>query len=164
VRIGAARADAAPARRMAPTCGQQRLGRLDLRAGLVQYARVTRDEALKELADAEVVPCVSAGISDIKEILDACLEAGIPAVLDRQDGCDAGHGCATRIDLCVRPDDLPKVMVMMRERWQGLVEQEGIAIENGAPIAEDDDPPCPACGAPGPLAEGACKECGLQLE
>jgi hypothetical protein len=125
---------------------------------------VTKDEALQELAEAEVVPCVSAGITDIKEILDACLQAGIPAVLDRQEHCEAGHSCSPRIDLCVRPEDLPRVMTMMHERWQGLLDREGTLPDEADNIPEGEDPPCPACGAPGPLAEGACKECGLQLE
>ncbi len=126
---------------------------------------MTKDEALKLLEDTEVVPCVSAGISDIKEIFEACLAADIPAVLDRQEGCGAhGHPCAPRIDLCVRPDDLPKVMAMMHARWQSLLDQEGTLAEAGCGGAECDDPPCPACGAPGPLEGGACKECGLQLE
>jgi hypothetical protein len=126
---------------------------------------VTKDEALAELADAEVVPCVSAGIADIKEILDACLTAGIPAILDRQDACDShGHPCAPRFDLCVRPDDLPKVMAMMHARWQNLLDHEGTLPADAGPLPECDDPPCPACGAPGPLEGGACKECGLQLE
>jgi hypothetical protein len=128
---------------------------------------VTKDEALKELADAEVVPCVTAGIGDIKEILDACLAANIPAILDRQDACggDHGHRCAPRIDLCVRPDDLPKVMAMMHARWQSLLDQEGTLCEDdGGPAADSEDPPCPACGAQGPLENGACKGCGLQLE
>lgn len=136
---------------------------------------MTKDEALKQLEDAEVVPCVSAGIADIKEVLAACLAADIPAVLDRQEACGKpGHPCAPRIDLCVRPDDLPKVMAIMHARWRTLLDQEGTlcdepgeAAEADVPrdeAAEADDPPCPACGAPGPLVSGACKECGLQLE
>jgi hypothetical protein len=135
---------------------------------------VTKDEALRQLEDAEVVPCVSAGISDIKEALDACLAANIPAVLDRQESCGPGHSCEPRIDLCVRPEDLPKVMRMMHARWRSLLDQEGTLEEmmlaertmDASPEApaENDDPPCPACGAPGPLVQGACKECGLQLE
>ena len=138
---------------------------LDPGAKLVQNGAVTKDEALKELADAEVVPCVSAGIGDIKEVLEACLSANIPAILDRQDACDSpGHPCSPRIDLCVRTDDLPKVMAMMHARWQNLLDQEGTLTNDGDAAAECDDPPCPACGAPGPLEGGACKECGLQLE
>ena len=127
--------------------------------------QVTKDEALKILEDAEVVPCVSAGIADAKEVLDACLAADIPAVLDRQDSC-GGHGgsCSARIDLCVRPDDLPKVMAMMHARWQNLLDQEGTLPDRDDACAESDDPPCPACGVAAPLVEGACKECGLQLE
>ena len=141
------------------------LATLDSGAELIHDADVTKDEALKQLGDAEVVPCVTAGIADIKEILEACLAADIPAILDRQESCDAhGHPCAPRIDLCVRPDDLPKIMAMMHARWQNLLDQEGTLDQEGVAPAEDEDPPCPACGAPGPLADGACKACGLQLE
>lgn len=129
-------------------------------------AAVTKDEAFKQLVDAEVVPCVTAGIADIKEILDACLAADIPAILDKQDGCggDHGHHCAPRIDLCVRAEDLPKVMAMMHARWQSLLDQEGTVTGDGPALADGDDPPCPACGTSGPLENGACKGCGLQLE
>jgi hypothetical protein len=127
--------------------------------------RMTKDEALKQLADAEVVPCISTGIAEAKEILDACLSADIPAILDRQDSCQApGHACAVRIDLCVRPEDLPKVMAMMHARWQSLLDQEGTLPEQAAPVTECEDPPCPACGTAAPLQEGACTGCGLQLE
>jgi hypothetical protein len=128
---------------------------------------VTKDEALKTLEDAEVMPCVSAGIADAKEVLEACLAADIPAILDRQDSCDGGghgHSCAARIDVCVRPDDLPKVMAMMHARWQNLLDQEGTLPDRVACGDDDGDPPCPACGVAAPLVDGACKECGLQLE
>jgi hypothetical protein len=55
-------------------------------------------------------------------------------------------------------------MSMMHARWQSLLDQEGTACDNATPLADGDDPPCPACGAQGPLENGACKECGLQLE
>jgi predicted amidophosphoribosyltransferase len=29
---------------------------------------------------------------------------------------------------------------------------------------EDGELPCPACGTAAPLVEGACSDCGLQLE
>ena len=126
---------------------------------------MTKEEALKQLADAEVVPCVSAGIAEVKEILEACLEAGIPAILDRPDECKGGgHSCAPHIDLCVRPDDLPKLMAMMHARWQNLLDQEGTLADRTSGPAECEDPPCPACGTAAPLVGGACKECGLQLE
>jgi hypothetical protein len=125
---------------------------------------VTKEEALKELQDTEVVPCISGGIGDMKEVLDACLAGGIPAILDRQESCGAHGSCTPRIDLCVRPDDLPKVMAMMHERWQNLLDQEGTLPDDAESAAASEDPPCPACGTAAPLVDGACKECGLQLE
>jgi hypothetical protein len=125
---------------------------------------VTKDEALKELTDAEVVPCVSAGIVEAKEILEACLAEGIPAILDRQESCGGhGHGCTPRIDVCVKQEDLPKVMTMMHARWQSLLDQEN-TLPDYAGTTECEEPPCPACGTAAPLVNGACKECGLQLE
>jgi hypothetical protein len=139
--------------------------RLDLCAQIGQNACVTKEEALKEVAEDEVVPCISLGIAEIKEVFDACLEAGIPAILDRQEACkDQGHSCAPKIDLCVRPDDLPKLMAILHARWQSLLDQEGTLVDRTAVPAECEDPPCPACGTVGPLLDGACKECGLQLE
>ena len=127
---------------------------------------MTKEEALKQLADAEVEPCVSGGIGDMKEVLEACLAADIPAVLDRQESCDPSHGhpCAPRIDLCVRPEDVPRVRAMMHARWQRSLDQEGTLCEEGGEAPQGEDLPCPACGAPGPLVEGACKGCGLMLE
>jgi hypothetical protein len=141
------------------------LDALDGRARVGEDARVTKDEALAALSEAEVVPCVSAGIADAKEILDACLSVGIPAILDRQDACDEpGHACAARIDLCVRPEDLPKVMAVLHARWQNLLDREGTLPDDVPAPADSDDPPCPACGTAAPLVDGACKECGLHLE
>lgn len=30
-------------------------------------------------------------------------------------------------------------------------------------VADDEEPPCPACGTAAPLVDGACSDCGLQL-
>jgi len=140
---------------------------LDASIRPVQDAAVTKEEALKVLEDAEVVPCVSAGIADAKEVLSACLAEDIPAILDREAGCDHGKSCSPRIDLCVRPDDVPRVMAMMHARWQSLLDQEGtegtLSDETTA-LADGEEPPCPACGTKTPLKDGACPECGLQLE
>ena len=128
---------------------------------------MTKEEALKALEDTEVVPCVSAGIGDAKEVLAACLAEDIPAILDREDGCGHGKSCSSRIDLCVRPDDVPRVMAMMHARWQSLLDQEGTLGDETVALADGEEPPCPACGTKRPLQDlkdGACPECGLQLE
>jgi len=47
-----------------------------------------------------------------------------------------------------------------------MLEREGTApaAPIGVEFAEDEEMPCPACGTAAPLVEGACGECGLQLE
>lgn len=52
----------------------------------------------------------------------------------------------------------------MHGAWHDSVAREGLA-----PVAIQLDPeaehlPCPACGTAAPLIEGACSDCGLQLE
>jgi len=126
---------------------------------------VNKEQALQELEDAEVVPCVSAGIADAKELLDACLEAEIPAILDRQEACAGhGHSCTPRFDLCVRPEDVPKVRTLLHARWKALLDREGTLADGVAGTAEGDNLPCPGCGCTADLVEGACPECGLQLD
>jgi len=53
----------------------------------------------------------------------------------------------------------------MRNEWHETLAREGLAPVGATPPATDsDEPPCPACGSTGGLEEGACVECGLQLE
>lgn len=128
---------------------------------------MNQDQALKQLEDADVVPCLSAGIADAKEVLNACLDAEIPAILDRHESCGGhgkGHSCSPKFDLCVRPDDIPRVMGLLQARWKALLDQEGTLVDHSAGGHEGDDPPCPACGCTAALVEGACAECGLQLD
>ena len=126
----------------------------------------------------ELVPCLTAPLADAKEILEACHDADIPAQLAR-DSCCGGKkgggscGCAPKLQLLVPPDDVPRVAQLLADRWQALLEREGVEPEDlgvggpaagAAAAAEGEHPPCPACGTAAPLAEGACSDCGLQLE
>jgi hypothetical protein len=58
----------------------------------------------------------------------------------------------------------------MQREWSDLVGREGTAgglrqVElAGDGVAGDGELPCPACGTAAPLVDGACSDCGLQLE
>jgi hypothetical protein len=59
----------------------------------------------------------------------------------------------------------------MQRRWQDLALREGTVGPDsgfvggrGAGSGADEAPPCPACGTAAPLMNGACTDCGLQLE
>jgi hypothetical protein len=128
------------------------------------------EEAETLLADAELVVCLQAPISDAKELRDACLDAEIPVVLDRGGCCGAGRcGCAPKLDLLARAPDAPRIAHLLQERWRALALREGTADDDhpalAAAAAPDDtaEPPCPACGTAAPLVENACSDCGLQL-
>jgi hypothetical protein len=51
----------------------------------------------------------------------------------------------------------------MRSDWRDNLTREGLApVEVAATDAEH--LPCPACGTAAALVDGACSDCGLQLE
>ena len=53
----------------------------------------------------------------------------------------------------------------MHRDWFSMLENEGtdFAVKDLAPN-EEGELPCPACGTAAPLVDGACSDCGLQLE
>ncbi len=138
--------------------------------GVAEYnGTMDLDDAERVLADAELELCLQAPLGDAKEVRDACLEADIPVVLDRGSCCgQGGCGCAPKIDVLARSEDVPRVARLLQERWRALALREG-TIDMGTHAIDARQPPdsdsvsCPACGTVGPLAAGACADCGLQL-
>jgi hypothetical protein len=60
---------------------------------------------------------------------------------------------------------LPRLAQLLHAGWRDAVEREGLApVQLAAPAEGSDDLPCPACGTAAPLVEGACSDCGLQLQ
>ena len=126
---------------------------------------LTAPEAEAMLSDAELAPCVDGGLREMKELVEACLAAGIPAVVGAE-ACRDGASCAPKAQLLIRPSDAELVRALLRDRWVALVEGLGVDVA-AAPlrdIAGDGELPCPACGTAAPLVGGACSDCGLQLE
>ena len=127
------------------------------------------DDAELALADAELVPCFQASLSDGKEVHAACLEAEIPVVLDRAACCGKSScGCGPKIELLARGEDVPRIARLLDDRWRALALREGTVDDRHPAVAasrsaDTDATPCPACGTVGPLVEGACGDCGLQL-
>ncbi len=119
------------------------------------------------LADAETVPCLQAPLLEAKELRAACLAADIPVLMARGACCGAGGcGCAPKIELHARAEDVPRVACLVQERWRQLALREGTITAQHPAVARPpgDEPPCPACGTAAPLVDGACADCGLQLE
>jgi hypothetical protein len=127
------------------------------------------DDAETALAETDLVPCLQAPLTDIKEIREACLAADIPVLLGREDACcgkGGGCGCAPKLQLLARSQDAPRIARLMHDRWRTMALQEGTVDADHPAVApaDGDDPPCPACGTAAPLVGGACTDCGLQLE
>ena len=63
------------------------------------------------------------------------------------------------MELLVEERDLDAFTEMMRRDWDETLRREGMA-----PAAVGDVERCPACSGAAPLTEGACPDCGLQLD
>ncbi|MDZ4696270.1 MAG: hypothetical protein SGI86_14080 [Deltaproteobacteria bacterium] len=140
-------------------------------------ASLSTAEADRLLADADVVPCMQLAMADAKQLRDRCLAAGFPVALGRDDHCTTG--CSPKVLLLARPDDLPRLGQLLRDAWLDMLRAEGqsdeqaiaffeAAMRGETPDSEaapssDAEPPCPACGHVGPLADGCCSDCGLTL-
>jgi hypothetical protein len=127
------------------------------------------EDAEAALAEVDLVPCLQGPLNDVKELRDACLAAEIPVALGRDAGCcgkgGGGCGCGPKLQLLARAEDVPNVAKLMQTRWREMAWNEGtVDADHPAVASPDGDPPCPACGTSAPLANGACGDCGLQLE
>lgn len=125
------------------------------------------DDADSVLGDAELVACLQASLLEAKELRDACLAAEIPVLLDRGECCGKGGcGCAPKLQLFARAEDVPRVSRLVHDRWRELALREGtVGADHPAVVpAETEEAPCPACGSAAALVAGACADCGLQLE
>jgi hypothetical protein len=124
---------------------------------------MTEREALEALAEAETIPVVQGPLAEVKRIWRACLEQDLPVVVAAPEGPACG---GARLALLVRKEDASAVVALLQNEWK--VDREGVdpaaAARLGVEAGEGEEPPCPACGTAAPLVEGACGECGLQLE
>jgi hypothetical protein len=119
------------------------------------------------LADVDTVACLQAPLLEAKELREACLAADIPVVLERGACCgSSGCGCAPKIALHARAEDVPRVARLVQDRWRQMALREGTVSARHTAVASPDasEAACPACGTAAPLVEGACGDCGLQLE
>lgn len=125
---------------------------------------LTAQQAEALLVDQDVAPCMEGGLREVRELLTRCLEAGIPAVLGTE-GCGKGGCCSPKAQLVVRTSDASHVAELLREEW--LQSVRSLGVEPITPMTADPtdgELPCPACGTAAPLLDGACADCGLQLE
>jgi hypothetical protein len=123
---------------------------------------VDRDEAERMLEEVEVVPLLQLPLREAKEILEACLEAGVPALLGRDDHCT--KGCAPKVLLLARAEDGARVGDLLRQRFGTLLAQEGTLAErslSAGAAAPEGTLPCPACGTAIPDDATECPDCGL---
>jgi hypothetical protein len=131
--------------------------------------RTSADAALSSVP--ELVPFGEASVAQAREMERKLLDGDIPVALARPPAkacCAGGCGCGAKVQLLVREEDLPKVTQLLHSEWLEAVRKEGtltpeLLVQLQVPAGEG-EPPCPACTFVGPLNDGACSDCGLQLE
>ncbi len=120
-------------------------------------------DAERVLADESLVVCGEGSLADAKHLVSLCLAQDIPALLTSE-AC-AKPGCTPKAQVLVREADAARVGQLLQTRWVESMEREGLTpIRAAAPDGAEGEPPCPACGTAAPLRDGACSDCGLQLE
>jgi hypothetical protein len=119
-------------------------------------------ERLLSAEEVEIVPVAEAAILEAKEIHAALLEAGVPAIIGKDEHCT--KGCSPKLLVLARSEDVERVRGILKDRWTRLLDGDVAVPAIGVEHAEGDgEPPCPACGATAGLVEGACADCGLAL-
>jgi hypothetical protein len=115
-------------------------------------------------------------VQGARELLRQLEEAGIEAQLGpaaKKACCGGGGcGCSAKVQVMLHPNDVERVAALMRDEWMEALKAEG-TLQAGLPVlaaapadaeADSDEVTCPACNTKGKLVEGACSDCGLQLE
>jgi hypothetical protein len=125
------------------------------------------------LAEVELIPAAEGAIPQARELERRLLAQDIPVLLARPPPracCGTGCACGTKLQVLVREEDVPRLGQLLHADWMEAVAKEGtvgealIPLGTGAEGGAEGELACPACGFKGPLVEGACGDCGLQLE
>jgi hypothetical protein len=124
-------------------------------------ATLTAAHADELLDGLPLVPAMAGTIPEMKTLRDRCLAAGIPAII----GCPGGgKSCGPKTHLLVAEAELPRLGELLRDDWRADLDREGLAPVRVVIDEAAEHLPCPACGTAATLVEGACSDCGLQLE
>ena len=117
---------------------------------------------VEEMLDGlPLVPAMAGSIPEMKVLRDRCLAAGIPALI----GCPGGgKSCGPKTHLLIEEDELPRLSELLRDDWSDHLSREGLVPVAVTIAADAEHLPCPACGTAAALVEGACSDCGIQLE
>lgn len=128
------------------------------------------------MENSEVEPwvaCIEGQVSYARDVERGLNAAGIDTRLQKPPAkacCGGSCGCGSKIQVVVREADLGRVQEYFRSEWTEALRKEGTLgdgaglVQLNLPVAEGADPPCPACGTAAPLTDGACSDCGLQLD
>jgi hypothetical protein len=123
------------------------------------------------LENGPLVPAFESNVAQARELERQLMSNGIAAALMKPEpkSCcgSGGCGCGSKLQVVVREEDVAKVAELMRSEWLEALRREGTVELMSKPSLQEaieEALQCPACGFVGPLTEGACGDCGLQLE
>jgi hypothetical protein len=117
-----------------------------------------------------LVVVLEGSVSLAKSLQQRLADVSIPSELSAPPAkaCSGGGcGCGAKLQVLVQPDDVSRVATVLQSDWLEAVKCEGLGGESFVQLktpTADGTLPCPACGFAGALVNGACGDCGLQLE
>lgn len=121
------------------------------------------DDALLE-SEEELVVVLRADLATCLDLRADFKTQRIPCALVREaaDPAAVREHRPQHVDVLVRARDVEEVGRILHERWQGLLEREGLATAPGEAGAEE-ELRCPACGHKLSPEMQECPDCGLGL-
>jgi len=126
-----------------------------------ERAPLSADDAEARLDGVELITAMAGSIPEMKKLRDRALAAGIPALI----GCPGGgKSCGPKTHLLISEDEIPALAALLRDEWSDHLAREGLAPVSVTLADDAEHLPCPACGTAAALVEGACSDCGIQLE
>lgn len=117
-----------------------------------------------------MVPAVETTLQNARELERQLIGNGIEVALakpPKKACCGGACGCGSKIQVLVHEADMPRVQALMQYEWLEAVRREGVDPSSMLVSLKADEGgalPCPACGHSGAFVDGACGDCGLQLE
>ena len=136
-------------------------------------------DAVAAAAEPEFVAWGEGSVAQAKELERRLAESDIQVTLAKPAAkacCGGGCGCGAKLQIMVRKDDVQRVAQVLQGDWLDAVKREGLLSEGSSSLAfggglvqlgtpeGSAELVCPACGFSGALINGACGDCGLQLE
>jgi len=119
------------------------------------------------LADVEKLVIPQGNLTAARELEKVLLDADIPCYVHAEEADIAvalGSTGALMYGVVIAADQVEEARGVFRGRFEEMLAKDGLSVMHHEAVdVEADEVTCPACGHQGPLNDGECADCGLNL-